>query len=164
MSDRPSASMETRVAKLEGQLSQLVSTVSSFIDSSENWRGEISRSLGKLSENISEKTRPNLHTMAVWAAIVLSVIGMVSTPCAFFVIREMNRQDKVSENLDAKLQREFTLMQQNTIDRMESVNRSSQERHEVVSKRVDAMESWKSDQIRSDLDELRARRLKDVAR
>lgn len=162
MEGQPSVSLESRVAKVEGQLSQLVSTVESFINASDNWRNDITKALGKLTENISDKTRPNLGIMASWAAVVIAFIVAVGAPILAASRRDAERHDQGIRDLDTKLQREYSLMNENVETKVKNLNDLSKERHETAMKENDKVWDWIKWQAQSDLEELRQRRLKDA--
>lgn len=152
-------SLDARVAKLEGQLSQLVSTVTDFIGASDNWRGEISNAIARLGENISERTRPNLGIMASWAAVVIAIISAVSLPMFANASKESSRHDQNIRDLDVKLQREYQLMSDKIVQAVENVNSRSMERHVEAIKETDRVWDWIKWQAQADLEELRTRRL-----
>lgn len=153
-------SLDSRVAKLEGQLSQLVSTVTDFIGASDTWRGEISGAINRLGENISERTRPNLGIMASWAAVVLGIVSAVSVPMFANAAKESTRHDQSIRDLDAKLQREYQLMSDKIVQAVENVNSRSVERHVEAVKESDRNWDWIKWQTQADLEELRIRRNK----
>lgn len=175
MEGQPSAqnSLESRVGKLEGQLSQLVTTVTDFVDRSENWRGSLSRDISKLSENISERTRPNLTLYVSFAALAVSVIiAFISLLGVFFSREQTQVRDGVGKveqrsrddykSLDDKLQREFALMQANAEQKYLEADRNSKERNENVNRDIATLRSWQNSVDDADRAELRSRRLKDV--
>ena len=170
--------LETRVAKIEGVVSQLTESIGNFITASDRWRSEVRSELHALSE----KTAPNFSTMAGWSGILLTVIGMVATPCCYFVIREMERQEIVSRELDTKLQREQSLVAEKLKSESDSlrgelhdvkelgspVTRERLGRIEATlsgnSGKISRLEEWSDGQIKDDLEELRQRRLRDTAK
>lgn len=170
MEGSPTVSLEARVAKLEGQLSQLVSTVTDFISASETWRKDISGAIGRVSEHVAERTRPNLSIMAAWAGIVLMIVAAIATPMQINGRRESDRHEKAIESLDTKLQREYQLMNDKTAQSVENLNGLSKERHETASKytanvqtNVDKLWEWVNAQAQADMNELRQRRMRDGA-
>lgn len=129
---------------------------------------EIRRAIDRMGEKVNQASTPNFATMAIWAGVILTVIGMVFTPVAFFAIREYDRQDKMSEKLDEKLQREFGLTTQRTDAAIESLNKLSVERHNDaidqihrLQNELDGQLEFRDSQLRDDLMELRSRRYKD---
>lgn len=175
MEGQPSSqnSLESRVGKLEGQLSQLVTTVTDFVDKSEGWRSGLSRDINKLTENISDRTRPNLSLYLSFAGLGVTVIVAFIALLGFFFTREMarghddyirqselGRQDYIA--LDNKLQREFQLMVSNAEQKYQEADKNSKERNENVKRDLDSLRSWQDSSDNADRDELRARRLKDV--
>lgn len=169
----PQSSLESRVGKLEGQLSQLVTTVTDFVDKSEGWRSGLSRDINKLTENISDRTRPNLSLYLSFAGLGVTVIVAFIALLGFFFTREMarghddyirqselGRQDYIA--LDNKLQREFQLMVNNAEQKYQEADKNSKERNENVKRDLDSLRSWQDSSDNADRDELRARRLKDV--
>lgn len=175
MEGQPSAqnSLESRVGKLEGQLSQLVTTVTDFVDKSENWRGSLSRDISKLSENISDRTRPNLTLYVSFAALAVSVIiAFISLLGVFFSREQTQVREGVAKveqrarddfkALDDKLQREFQLMVNNAEQKYQDADKNSKERNENVNRDISTLRSWQNSVDDADRAELRARRLKDV--
>lgn len=155
-----SQSLESRVAKLEGQLSQLVATVTEFIGASEIWRNDISKTINKLGESLADKTRPNLGVMASWAGVVIAIIGAVALPMASNSSKESARHDVAIRDLDTKLQREYQLMSDKITQSVENVNSRSAERHLEAVKESDRNWEWIKWQTQAELEELRQRRLK----
>lgn len=160
--------LESRVAKMEGQLATLVTNVKDFIAASETWRNEVSRDF----KTVARDQRPNHSVLAVWTGVILTIIGMAAAPTTYFFTREMSRQDKSIENLDIKLQREATLMVENTTSAIKNVgeattaaiknlNEISKERHEAVVKDVDEAKERQRDRDKEDRQELMQRRLKE---
>lgn len=174
MAETPQNSMESRVGKLEGQLSQLVTTVTDFVDKSENWRGSLSRDISKLSENISDRTRPNLTLYVSFAALAVSVIiAFISLLGVFFSREQTQVREGVAKveqrarddfkALDEKLQREFQLMVNNAEEKYQDADKNSKERNENVNRDISTLRSWQNSVDDADRAELRARRLKDVS-
>lgn len=173
MDETPQNSMESRVGKLEGQLSQLVTTVTDFVDKSENWRGSLSRDISKLSENISDRTRPNLTLYVSFAALAVSVIiAFISLLGVFFSREQTQVREGVAKveqrarddfkALDDKLQREFQLMVNNAEQKYQDADKNSKERNENVNRDISTLRSWQNSVDDADRAELRSRRLKDV--
>lgn len=175
MEGQPSVqnSLESRVGKLEGQLSQLVTTVTDFVDKSESWRGSVSRDINKLTENISDRTRPNLSLYLSFAGLGVTVIVAFIALLGFFFTREMARghDDYIRQSelgrqdykaLDDKLQREFQLMVNNAEQKYQEADKNSKERNENVKRDLDSLRGWQNSSDDADRTELRARRLKDV--
>lgn len=169
----PQNSLESRVGKLEGQLSQLVTTVTDFVDKSENWRGSLSRDISKLSQNISDRTRPNLTLYVSFAALAVSVIiAFISLLGVFFSREQTQVRESVSKveqrsrddfkALDDKLQREFQLMVNNAEQKYQDADKNSKERNDNVNRDISTLRSWQNSVDDADRAELRARRLKDV--
>lgn len=105
--------------------------------------------------------------MAAWAAVVLTILGLVGTPIGYFALREADRKDKLVEALDIKLQREFALSLETAKQAAQNIDNNSKERHESVVRLVDTLgsriwtlEQWNQDRVKSDLEELRQWRIK----
>lgn len=156
-------SLESRVAKVEGQLSQLVTTVTDFVSTSTSWRNDVSNAINRLTENISDRTRPNLGIMASWAAVVIAFIVAVGTPIQMNARRESDRHETALVAMDLKLQREYQLMDQKTAADVANLNAISKERHDTVMHENEKNWDWLKWQTQSDLQELRDRRLKDAS-
>lgn len=151
------------MARVEGQIEQLVSAVDGFTKASEHWREGVSKDIKALSSRIADSTRPN----AAWAGVVISFIMAVATPVAFFVIREMNRSEANIVALDVKLQREQQLIEQKLTQEVANVDRASRERHESAKVLIDMdrdrlirLEHWQDEWLQAELQELRQRRQK----
>lgn len=73
--------LEPRVAKLEGQLEQLVSAVETHVISADKWQRQLSADIDALGNTLNEKIgnveRPDWVKMGVWATIILGIVGMV---------------------------------------------------------------------------------------
>lgn len=108
----------------------------------------VSTTLTTLSEKLDTKTAPNFQTLISLAAVILTIIGAVAAPCAWFVVHEMARQDTNLRDMDTKLQNEYRLM-----------DNTSAARHADAVSRVEKLERWRDEQIKSDLEELRQRRM-----
>lgn len=173
MTASPPSSLESRVGKLEGQLSQLVNTVTDFVDKSEGWRSNLSKDINKLNENISDRTRPNLTLYISFASLSVGVIFAFIALLGFFFSREQAQaRDTVAKveqrgrddfkSLDDKLQREFQLMVNNAEQKYQEADKNSKERNENVKRDLDALRTWQNSSDDADRSELRARRLKDV--
>ena len=65
--------------------------------------GKLRDSIDALGNRINTATAPNFSTMAAWAGILLTIIGMVATPVAFYFY-------DTSRSLDMKLQKEYQLV------------------------------------------------------
>lgn len=66
----------------------------------------------KVAKAVLTLSAPNFGTLTAFAAMILTIIGMVAAPCAWFVVHEMARQDQNLRDMDTKLQREYQLMDQ----------------------------------------------------
>ena len=169
--------IDARVGKLEGEVEQVVTAVALLVKSVDGFRREFGEDMKMLSERVADKTAPNFATMAAWGAILLTIIGMVATPCGYFIIREMARQDAISVALDSKLQREQTLVAdkisadlslfrgefRDIRDNGSPITRERigklEERIVDNTQNIDRLRLFISDGVKSDLDELRKRRM-----
>lgn len=149
MSDQPTpAHMEPRVARLEGAMETLVDSVD-----------KVTRAVSTLSDKVDTRTAPNFTVMLALAGVVLTIVGMVAAPCAWFVVHELARAEQGQRDLDTKLQREFTLMNETVAASVRSIDSASASRHVDAVARVEKLESWRDAQVRDDLEELRQRRI-----
>lgn len=161
-------SIEPRVARLEGELEQLVAAVNSLAKSTSTWQSEFAHTTEEWRREVSTKidglnreTRPNVGLMAQWAGVVLSIIALVSTPIAFHF------NDKIS-TLDAKLQKEYGLVNDSMKEKVDSLriqfdevqkNGSPITRERLAKSEV--LDEITKHQLLADLEELHQRRLKD---
>lgn len=129
---------------------------------------ELRKAVDRMGERIHVATRPNFSTMAALAGVVITIIVAISTPIGFFVWDKITDQGRKTLALDEKLQREFKLSIETATQKAEAINIASRERHEEANRDADLIRAeikdvrdWQSFLIRSDLDELRARRLRD---
>lgn len=144
-SDRLQSSIEQLANRFQSSIDQLAVRIGSFAERRTDWMG-----------------------MAAWATVVLAIIGMVATPIGYFALREADRKDKLVDALDIKLQREFQLSLETAAHDSAHTDDNSKERHAAaldqiaaVAGRVYVLEQWQTDRIKSDLEELRIRRLKE---
>ena len=171
--------LEPRVARLEGELGQLITTVSSLAQSTEKFH----RDIGGKIDRIAESNRPNMGLMAQWTGVLIVVIGLIASPIAYHFNKSIEyldvklqkesilisdtqkeRQDSLRTSineLDVRLQREFIIANNNIKSTAEALSRSSSEEKNVLTKQIDKLELYIIDNIKGDLMELRERRLKD---
>lgn len=128
---------------------------------------ELAKGIDRLRDGIYAASRPNFSNFAAFAGVILSVIIAISTPIGFFVWDKITEQAKSTTSLDEKLQREFKLSIETATQKSEAINTASRERHEQANRDADLIRSeikdlrdWQNVLIRSDLEELRQRRLK----
>lgn len=171
--------LEPRVSRLEGELGQLISTVSSLAQSTEKFHRDIGLKLDRLAEG----NRPNFGLLAQWTGVLVVIIGLIASPIAYHfnksieeldiklqkeytligeTLRERQNSLQVSINeLDTRLQREFIVANNNTKSTAEAFGKSSDEARFALAKQIEKLDYWITERIRGDLEELRARRLKD---
>lgn len=144
MSDTPTH-LEPRVARLEGGMEQVVSTLEKVV-----------KSVDAVSEKVDRKTSPNRGDQIATIAVFLTFLGMV----AWMGVRE-------SDALDTRLQREMRQVNDTTLERINSLDTRSAQRHEEVMllaershEDVNTLRAHEWDLVKADLDELRARRMK----
>lgn len=169
MSEELSGKTASKVAALEGEFRQHVSAVNAFVEATSRWQHDFSKSTEEWRRELSDKidglnrdTRPNFGLMAQWAGIVLSIIALVSTPIAYHF-------NSAITGLDLKLQKEYTLVNEATKERVGALQKDFEDIKEkgspVTRERLTNLEG-KSDvmwaNILEDLKELRQRRLKDA--
>lgn len=119
--------------------------------------------LGDRLERIADRTKLNFTPLFAFSAILLTVIGMVAAPIGFFVWNSIQENRSLTQQLDSKLQREFTLALETATQKSESINQQSKERHETAMARIARVEMLNDAKISSDLEELRQRRMRDAA-
>lgn len=169
--------LETRVAHIEGQISQLVTAIEQSAKISEqnartaeHWRENISAEIQNLGNRLTDKTAPNFGTMAAWAAVIVAVIFGISTPI-LSNMSETSKRDRedmhrMFSDLDIKLQREFSLSLETAKQGIANLNDLSKERHEQAVKladrnldRIHRLEDVRDAQADADMKELRERRM-----
>lgn len=140
--------LEPRVASLEANIASISRDVGELTKIVQLQGQQFNAGLANLSDKLSTSVTPNMQTMAAWAIVVLTVVGMVAAPLGWHF------EQKVAE-LDIKLQKEFTLAletQRNGLDNAMELSRRSLAR-------IERLEEWNSDRIAADLEELRQRRM-----
>lgn len=133
-------------------------------DALKTLRNEFQEGLSRLGdriERIADRTKLNFAPLFAFAAILLTVIGMVATPIGFFVWTSIQDNRTLTKDLDTKLQREFSLALETASSKSENINQQSKERHETAMNRIAGVEAWNTARINSDLEELRQRRMRD---
>ena len=143
---------------------------------------DLREAIDRLGLRLNAATAPNFSTMAAWAGILLTIIGMVATPVAYYFhhaietldlklqneYRLINDTQKERENglrasvleLDSRLQREFNVANANIKSTAEALTVSSTEARQLLAERINKLELWETDRIRADLEELRQWRTK----
>ncbi len=150
MNDQKSNSPKQDIGEFVAQSKQNAKTLESLSEQIQEGLKE----LGRRIDRISERSGPNLALLAMWSAILLTIIAMVSAPIGFFFWNAIL-------SLDTKLQKEYSLSIETTMQGLKNLNEISKERHDVAMKGIDRVQEWQNAQIRSDMDELRQRRMRD---
>lgn len=157
-------SNETESASQKHDIGEFIAQSKQNADALKTLRNEFQEGLSRLGdriERIADRTKLNFTPLFAFAAILLTVIGMVATPIGFFVWTSIQDNRSLTHELDAKLQREFTLALETATSKAEGINQQSRERHEEVMSRVVQLENWSNSRTNSDLEELRQRRMRD---
>jgi hypothetical protein len=137
-----------RIASLEGMFHD-------FLAADREWKSEITRYIQKIDEKASNAGRTDLATLAVWATVVLAIIGLVATPIGIFLLREADRNGAAIEALDAKLQREMNLTSATTDAKIENNQKTIFFRHDALQKQVDRQQDIQDRELQANSDELR---------
>lgn len=157
---KPSGSLEPRVARLEGQLEQIIETVNELKQSNERGFAGISAKI----ETLNRDARPNFGLFAQWSIVILVFVGMVATPIAYYFNTSIL-------GLDTKLQKEYQLVNQTIQERVDGFQKDFSDiklyGSPVIRERLTRVETkqevlWNG--VIKDLDELRERRMKDHAK
>lgn len=136
-------------ATLEGVLSVAIAArEQSKANSEQNVRMEaaitrLAESTEKGFANLREKTAPNFATMLGLASIILMVVFGIAAPVAYYFNHSI---DFLSQNIQTTAE---------TLARSSAMVQSANDR------RLNKLEEWDGYGIRSDLDELRIRRMKE---
>lgn len=151
--------IESRVSRIEGEVEQLVNTVSTLARTVVDGNRELNAKL----DAISTASHPNFGLMAQWSGVLLSVIALVATPIAFHFHQSL-------AEVDAKLQKEYSLisesqkasiseMRQNFEDVREKGSPITRERLSKLETRAETLGTLYIESIKADLEELRRRRI-----
>lgn len=154
--------LEPRVARLEGELEQLVTTVNSLARSMDNWQ----RDMGQKIDGLAKDNKTDFGLMAQWAGIVLTLVAMVAAPIAYHF-------NKSLDALDHKLQKEYALVNDTTRERLDGlkaqfldvqINGSplTRDRLSKLETQVAGLSIYQATETTRALDELHQRRLKDA--
>lgn len=142
-----------RISKLEGAVQGIENQISTLIkhqderDRQQSKRDEIlfkkldetREAMQRENSTTREMTRPNFATWAAWAAVIVVVIFGVYAPFSSGLNEKVLASARQGELADKLQQQEIE-------------NLASEIRH---------LNAWQDDQMKSDLDELRARRFRD---
>lgn len=140
-------------------------------------RKELHDAVVRMEDRINSATAPNFGT--IWAAcgVLATVLIAIGAIVSSGFVREMERQDKSSEDvdkrhvreegmLDERLQREYHQITETVTEKISAVRVGDEERHlervrlfEQLDHRLRTMEEWQSDRVKADLEELRRRRM-----
>lgn len=156
------------------RLTELSNNVGKAVD---ELRGAIER----LGTRLSTATAPNMMLMASWAGVLLSVIAMIAAPIAYHFNHSIEQLDlklqkeytlvnetvsekvsslrKETEQLDVRLQREFALANEGIRETAKLAEKAADRVHHELEQRIVQLETKQWEQIKGDLDELRMRRL-----
>ncbi len=128
---------------------------------------KVDRNQQVMLTRLDERTAPNSQTQIAFAAVILTVVAMVASPCGFWVYEKFQSATRESDKLDERLQREFRQINETTLERINTVDRLSVMRHDEAIlltgrnlARIERLEDWNTTQIKADLEELRQRRMK----
>lgn len=166
------ASIAARVRSLEDIFKHfLENTFRTFIEQDAAWKTVMSAKIDTIS-------KPNLTLLIA----VLSLTGFIGMAILNGVNGKIEAQDRRqteadarhthdSEKLDERLQREYNLANATIKGEVDALNRISKERHDEAvvqirgnSERLIKMEDWDRERTKSDLEELRQRRMRDGAK
>lgn len=142
---------------------------------------EFRNAIDRLGGRLNTAMAPNFSTWIGWAGIILAVIGMVAAPVAYYfnhsiesidtklqkeytlindtMNQRVSAQKEALIELDSRLQREFNLANEYIRTTATVLKTTWDERHVDLANRVTAIESWNSERVKSDLEELRQRRM-----
>lgn len=161
---------ETPIAKRD-DMGEFIAQSKQNATTLKDLRSELTEGLSELRKAIERlyfQTRPNFSAMLALAGILLTVIGMVAAPIGFFIWHAIQNNSVLVKDLDDKLQREYRLSIETATQKTENVNQQSKERHDhvvvliqAIEKRIDNLEAWDKEKTKSDLEELRQRRMRD---
>jgi flagellar biosynthesis/type III secretory pathway M-ring protein FliF/YscJ len=132
-----------RISKLEGAVQGISTQIENLIkhqDARDQHQAERDKVLFKKLDEAREMSRPNMATWAAWAAVIVVVIFGIYTPFAAGLNEKVAASSKQGELADKIQQMQI----------------------ETVEKQVEHLTAWQDDRNRADLEELRARRLRDA--
>ena len=161
--------LSARVKSLEDTFRHfLENTFKTYLEQDAAWKSVMSQKIDTIS-------KPNL-TLLVAVLTLIAIIGLAVLNGVTGKIEAGDRRQTESdlrhthdsEKLDERLQREYRLTNDTTKSEVESLNKISKERHdeamsriELVQTRIVQLESWDREKTKSDLEELRLRRMRD---
>lgn len=147
----PESQIESRVARIEGELEQLASAVTSLAASTSTFQRDLSTKI----DNLSNAAHPNMSLMIQWAGVLLTIIALTATPIAWHYNTVIKDVETASQKDDKALRDEITYMRDNG-------SPSTAARLARNENRMDTLESIQRDAIRADLEELRKYRSKQL--
>lgn len=163
------ASVAARVRSLEDIFKHfLENTFKTFLEQDAAWKSVMSAKIDTIS-------KPNL-TLLVAVLSLIAIIGLAVLNGVTGKIEANDRRQSEadarhtheSEKLDERLQREYNLANATIKSEVDALNRISKERHDEAvaqirtnSERLMKMEDWDRERTKSDLEELRQRRMRD---
>lgn len=177
MADRDSepitlAALGARVRSVEEIFKHfLENTFKTYLEGDAAWKSVMSAKIDTIA-------KPNLTLLVA----VLSLVAIVGLAVLNGVSGKIDANDRrqteadsrhthESEKLDERLQREYNLANATIKSEVDALNRISKERHEEAvaqiranSERLMKMEDWDRERTKSDLEELRQRRMRDGAK
>lgn len=134
--------------------SQQISELGKRLD---NFAQSVNSAIEVMSARIGKAGRTDWQTVFLGCSFIVTLLAY-----PLYSLNEKNHE------LDIKLQREFSLALETQKEGLANLNQISKERHDSVialtvvnSDRVKRLEDWEKDTLRDDLNELRARRMKD---
>lgn len=125
-----SGNFESRLSRTQAQVDALANDVSTLVGSVEKLRTAVSDGFDRMRD----RGRFDWAAMGTWAAIVMALVGLVGGIVASGYTRDIDRIDRGGSkaveqgradviSLDAKLQREMTLINETTSKGLEAAER-----------------------------------------
>ena len=178
------SNLAPRVEVLESEVRSLAITLKDSIKHQDAQSQLIFSKIDDLSEKLDVKTTPSLANMALWAGVVLTLIFGVSTPIitsmSNTVTRDRTDARRDCDQLDTKIQKEVALETTLIAKSVGDLERFYLTRHDDLiglvlkedshlkeqieshEKLIDRLFARNYDRDQRDLEELRARRMKDT--
>ena len=178
------SNLAPRVEVLESEVRSLAITLKDSIKHQDAQSQLIFSKIDDLSEKLDVKTTPSLANMALWAGVVLTLIFGVSTPIitsmSNTVTRDRTDARRDYDQLDTKIQKEVALETTLIAKSVADLERFYLTRHDDLiglvlkgdshlkeqieshEKLIDRLFARNYDRDQRDLEELRARRMKDT--
>lgn len=163
------SSVAARVRSLEDIFKHfLENTFKTFLEQDAAWKSVMAAKIDTIS-------KPNLTLLVA----VLSLVALIGLAILNGVNGKIDSGDRRqtesdarhthdSEKLDERLQREYNLANATIKSEVDALNRISKERHDTAiaaskqnSERISELEQWDREKTKSDLEELRQRRMRD---